>query len=692
MVQNENSTQDLDYNTQKTNKLNIDTYPKNISNYKNNYLSHLTKTNETTPTLPPFLQFKGFFNKNFSLTNYKIDRENSRSLSRSPERIHEPHKVRGNGIPEDALERIKFIGNIFKDSSFQKYYANLPSKKNFSFGQICEYIINYRKNHSELESVMMAFYFVCHEIKYDSSFLKKNNDDEKVNFNENTNNKKNVNIKNFQKPESVYNKGKALSIGFTNLFEYILKKMEIKYKHLEGYCKLIPKYMKLNPLKNNELSKTMKNNISNLNIKVNNDNNERIKFFSPNQNNIITFTSKNAKIKLIKKIKSFKSSSNLLYEDNKENILPINHCWNAVYIKGKWYFVDTMLASGGILEKKEVLLKNKNEKKICEDIDIFFNPFYFMPLPKFLIMTHRPTEDNWQFIDKTVSSIQFLNKNYPDISQFYQGIYQYNVELLTHNYPIIEITSKENLEIKLKIKKSVLQSDLYDISGKNKIADVKYSYIERQNLFILEPIFPSNGDYILRINCRSVALTDLVYWPLIDYIIKIHDKTSFSHFDKYKKLKLNLNKDILEKKDILTLPKLRKINSQLNYQPKIINDYNYFFPSKNNKKICYDNDGFFLLEPRTTHLKKGNTVKFKVRVKGASIVSVLDGNHFLYLKRTEKDTYEGQKNIKTDNVSICCLRGKNIFTEVFRFKAFKDKSVDSKLFLFKLKSKNKIKK
>ena len=30
----------------------------------------------------------------------------------------------------------------------------------------------------------------------------------------------------------------------------------------------------------------------------------------------------------------------------------INHCWNAIYIKREWYFVDTLLASGGVKELK----------------------------------------------------------------------------------------------------------------------------------------------------------------------------------------------------------------------------------------------------------------------------------------------------------------------------------------------------
>ena len=72
-------------------------------------------------------------------------------------------------------------------------------------------------------------------------------------------------------------------------------------------------------------------------------------------------------------------------------------------------------------------------------------------------------------------------------------------------------------------------------------------------------------------------------------------------------------------------------------------------------------------------------------MKSAASIAILDGNKLFNLKKTERNTYEGEKEIKTDNVCICCLRGKNVFTEVYRFKQFKEKSVDSKMFLIKIK-------
>ena len=125
----------------------------------------------------------------------------------------------------------------------------------------------------------------------------------------------------------------------------------------------------------------------------------------------------------------------------------------------------------------------------------------------------------------------------------------------------------------------------------------------------------------------------------------------------------------------MILPKI--VKGRINFQTKIIPDYNKIFPSKTNKKICYDNDNAYIIEPRVTFLKKGMEFKFKVRVKGASSVVVLDGRKFNYLKRIDGETYEGQFTIQTDNVCICSLRSSNVFTEIYRFKVNKDNTYRS---------------
>ena len=588
---------------------------------RNKFLSNTVENSKKIMPLSPLStisQFKGFFNRNFNLTKYKKSRQRAFLLSNSIEKIIKPHKLRGNGIPNDILERIKLFKKIFFSEKFRIYYDKRPNGKKVTFESVTDYIINFRKNNSELESAMMAFYFVCHEIKY----LKNN---------ENINSK---DLKYSQKPENLFETKRALSIGFTNMYEYLLKKMEIKYKHIEGNCKLIP----------NENSK-----------------------FMINTNNTINTINTNSSENEIKNESSY-----------------INHCWNAIYINREWYFVDTLLGSGGtnIIELKYPIF---HEGGNSTDFDINFNPYYFMVFPQYLIMTHRPTEDLWQFTEKTLTLKQFLNGNFDNYSQFYKGIYLNNIEFLSHNQPLIKITSKDNLVIKIRLKKYLLGGDLFSSNAKDKkISEIKYSYEETSEIFTFEPTFPSNGDFIVRITSRSVNSTDLLYWPLVDYIVKVQDITNFSYFNKYKKRLRIVSGNTDDNKEII-LPKLNKTINNNFYQPKIITDYMKIFPSKIHKKICYDNEGFNLIEPKTNYLKKGAFIKFKLRMKGAASIAILDGNQLFYLKKTERNIYEGEKQIKSDNVCICCLRGKNVFTEVYRFKQLKEKSVNTKMFLIKIK-------
>ena len=586
-----------------------------------------------------FKEFQGFFFKKFNLTTYKKERSDSRERSKSPEYKYKPHHKRGNGVPEDILKRLKYISKIINSEEFIKYYQNKPKGKNIKFDAILEYIINYSKSHGELESVLLVYYFICNDIKY-------YNKEALNNLKEKYKNKSEYSIfldthffdeGYIPKPKEVYMKGIALHSRFiTNVFEYFLKKLEIKYKHIEGYCKL----MEENSEKKN-LQKKLK------------------------QKNFSNFISQRSK-----------STSSL----KELQILPeytTNHAWNAVYMKGEWYFVDAFFGSGGFLKEMPMPQTTKGSKKSKN----YMNYYYFMPPPEYFISTHRPTEDRWQFLDKTVTFQQFFYKKMVNFGDFYNGVMQNGVELLSHKYPLIEITKNDKLEIKLRLNEHILEGELYTPNLLNKVGEIRILYEDETKEYFFEPIFPGIGEYILRVTSRPVVTSDLVYTPLFDYKIKVKNPTSYFYFDKYKFVKKGENNKIKEKSldsnNNLFLPKLNN-SSSLRIQPKIINDYNKILPSKTNKIICYDNQNFHLIEPRTKILRKGIKFKFKIKIKGTNNVSLLDGNHWMPLKRTEEDVFEGIKEIETDNVSICCLRKKNVFTEVIKFLIHKDRSILSK--------------
>ena len=573
--------------------------------------------------LPNPDEFNGYFNRKFDLTLYKKYKEKYR-LIKSQKKIYMPHHKRGNGIPNNLIDRINFLGKRFNEPKFLRYYNKKPEKKDYCFDETIEYIVKYSKKHSQLESIQMAFYFVCKEIKFDKECFD-NNEETKYN----------------QKPENVFDEGLAVSSGFTNLFEYILKKMEIKFKHINGYCKLIPK---------KQIGKLKKNHK-----------------------------------KVLNRVQSARNINEEIYKLSES----VNHSWNAFFLKGEWYFCDCLLASGSLeLEEDSITklnlkqldinnnlynysnnLTNGNNTKSIEPIDTF-NFFYFMIPPEYLISTHRPIDDDWQFINKTLSFKQFYNKRIINYGDFYINVYKYNVKLLTHKNPFILITTKDKLKIKIKIDSHVIEANLFYSNVGTKIGEVKYLYEAKSQSYVLEPIFPQKGEYILKINARANKSTDLLYWPLIDYIIKVDTYFQFNNFKN-----LLSSKEYQEKeKDKVEgiLPKLRRSSSTEILTPKIISDYSKVFPPKSFKKICYDNEDFRLIEPRSNYLKKGSTIRFKVIVKGAINVSILDGNHLTSLKRYEDGVYIGQKEIETNNVSLCCLRGKNVYTEIYKFKVLKE--------------------
>ena len=570
----------------------------------------------------------GFFNKKFNLDDYKKLRENIRLKLKSPKNRPLINHKRGNGIPNNFLERMKFLEKKFNDPKFIKYYNKKPKKKSYNFNETINYFVKYSKTHSELDSIMMAFYFVCKEIKFDKDYYD-SEEETKIN----------------QTPMDVYDEGLAVSSGFTNLFEYILRKMEIKFKHIDGYCKLMPKKQPIKKLK------------------------------------------KNKKLNRVQSAKNFNEAINELNDT-------INHSWNAFYIKGEWYFCDCLLASGSI-EKEEDEITQMNLKQLDinnnfynynnvntianssrnnEEQD-YFNFFYFMIPPDLLISTHRPIDDTWQFMPKTLSFREFYNKRTINYGEFYYNVFKYKIKLLSHFNPLISIYTKDKLQIKIKLEGHLLEANLIFYSfGNVKLSEVKNTYDESNEIYTFEPVLPQKGEYILKINARAILSMDLLYWPLLDYIIKVDNFFQLnekSNFISNKISKLRLNKNIKE-----ILPKLIKNQSSKKiFTPKIISDYSIIFPPKSVKKICYDTEDFRLIEPKNGVLKKGENTKFKIFIKGTESLSILDGNHMTFLKRREDGSFNGQRIIETNNVSLCCLRGKYVFTELYKFKVLNESRV-----------------
>ena len=632
-----------------------------LSNTHQDFIS-----NNYRPDLSYFKNFQGFYNKNFNLTSFRERQEKFRIKSQSPEKKIIQHQIKGNGIPKDIIERTKYLGNIFKSERFQKFIKSLEKQKNLNFGDISEKIEAFASQNSQLEGIMLSYYYICHSINYDYKFSSRN-----------------IDYKKSQSIESVIKYKRALSLGFTNLFEALMRKLEVKCKHIEGYCKLFPdrvKYLSYNNDTNSSFNDSNIRNRSKENLNNNrNTINTSIVFTKYNDSSIMN----NRFFGTSRTLNKFIQTKD--FEEDEDISEYINHCWNAIYYKGEWYLVDATLGSCGFD-------KNKVKNNTNDDMDDNemnndarknkmkfdnFNPYYFMAPPKCLIYSHFPGKLFWQLTDKFCTLKQFIHKKNIDFSQFYLGLYKYNIEYLTHFSPIIHHNIKDKLIISIRNPSNVIEGNIYDLSGLHKIGEVKYSINRKKGITNLEPYFPKTGEYYIKLNIKAVNSNDIIYLPLFDYYIKVINEINFDYFEKYIKIKqIKTERDKLENN--IFLPKI-KASKTIQPQGRIITDYNKVFPSKNNKIICYDNDGFVLLEPRTVFIKKGIVTKFKVLIKGAQSVFILDGNKWMQLKRIEENIFSGQKEIKSENVSICCIKNKNVFTEVFRFKNRKKIFFDSSI-------------
>ena len=96
--------------------------------------------------------FQGFFNKNFNLTSFKQKQEDFRIKSQSPEKKINKHQIKGNGVPNDIIERIKFLGNIFNSERFQKFFKSLLKLKTSNFEEISEKIQKFALKNSQLDA------------------------------------------------------------------------------------------------------------------------------------------------------------------------------------------------------------------------------------------------------------------------------------------------------------------------------------------------------------------------------------------------------------------------------------------------------------------------------------------------------------------------------------------------------------
>ena len=358
----------------------------------------------------------------------------------------------------------------------------------------------------------------------------------------------------------------------------------------------------------------------------------------------------------INRIEGFCKSKVLPKYKKGTDVTQSNHFWNSIYINNSWYFVDLTFGSGGLK------LKTESEKA---NINSYFNPYYFLTPPECLIITHRPLNDIWQMTEKIIQVNEFSNKSDVHMGDFYKQVYEHNINLISHKFPVIICKNKE-LNLKLSVNNIGTQAFLYFSNYKTKSTELKTEYDNEIHATIIEHKFDMNGEYWLEIFYREDNSTEIEYLPLINYKIIVNNSEE-KYIEKLKKRrKIKLDENFLFD---LKWKKNKNIKKK-NYSRVLIDQDQINFYS-NQTKICLDNEGAYLISPNSKNIKIGQINEFKVKVPNTDVVCVLDGHDWNYLKRNrnDKNIWMGNIEIKNENVMILSLKENKVFTEIFRLKA-----------------------
>lgn len=327
------------------------------------------------------------------------------------------------------------------------------------------------------------------------------------------------------------------------------------------------------------------------------------------------------------------------------------HKW--CYLNGgcdKNFLIDPYLA---ICETKEI---NEEEEKQIK-------PFYFLTPPEFFLENHIPDDEKYQFVKKTIKVSVFTKKPQTDTEDFYNNIFKYKIKL--QNYPYPEIDCKDS-EIIIKFMIDDMELDVECIYNGRKLPEDKASITDNnfRSRYEAKIIFPGNGEYKLiilgkRINTVSQKI------PIFSFKINTKIVNIINHEEeKTKSPKKNV---VLHIRSGSPQYQKTKIESSIErHLTKCSSDFD-----KKIKNKCYDNNGAYLFEPKTKILKIGQETKFRVRIKNAKSVVVIDGRKWNYLHHRDGDNFEGSFIIENESIVLCAMRNKNMFTEVFEFLAIK---------------------
>ena len=143
-----------------------------------------------------------------------------------------------------------------------------------------------------------------------------------------------------------------------------------------------------------------------------------------------------------------------------------NHVWNAVKLDGKWKLIDSTWGQGYV--------KKQNGK----DINIKqFNDFWFTTEPYQFLFTHFPEEEQYQFMDNSISNKKFEKAPRITPQYFKRGLINANNYKDAFSLKITDLVKSYSIEDDILIHEAPISRQLK--KGDNYRFNIKNDYAQK---------------------------------------------------------------------------------------------------------------------------------------------------------------------------------------------------------------------
>lgn len=157
----------------------------------------------------------------------------------------------------------------------------------------------------------------------------------------------------------------------------------------------------------------------------------------------------------------------------------ISHAWNAVFIDGKYYFVDATWASG-----------HEDKGKYVHK----FNDQYFLVAPAEFIKTHMPFDPIWQFLNHPLTNKEFENGDFEKLKTPSNYNYSDSIKIQKDINPIDKLV-RENRRIS--------KSGLTNALVRERVAHNQQNIVSLKYNQAVEVFNKSVEDYNYYILCKN---------------------------------------------------------------------------------------------------------------------------------------------------------------------------------------------